>query len=33
MDFVFGASDEGIKQLSEEEQRRQEALNDQFLDL
>jgi hypothetical protein len=33
LDFIFGASDEGIKQLAEEEQRRQEALNDGFLEL
>ena len=33
MAFVFAASDEGIMQLAEEEQRRQEALNDEFLDL
>jgi hypothetical protein len=33
MNFIFGASNEGIKQLAEEEQRRQEALNDEVLDL
>jgi hypothetical protein len=33
MAFIFGASDECIKQVAEDEQRLQEALNDQFLDL
>lgn len=33
MSFIFGASDESLKHLADEEQKCQEAANDEFLEI